>query len=392
MLITFFAEALESLWRNRLQSGLTALGLVAGITSVTAVAGLSVAVSDNFRSQLSDNSAPTITVTVDPQQGDPAAAALSFRDALSLEEAAPNVISRAVPMYFTIGSARFQHTNSEAYLVSTSGDGDRPLMSIGRYISDDDVQSASEVCVISDALARTLFEDEPPLGKIVRVDSMSLTVVGVRSPRGGSLFNAVEGSYLIAPYTTFRRHALPVYAIALWPTNETSASELESTSLDALATLKGSNAHYIVQATSVVINRVQLVITTVEVGLGILGSISLVVAGIGIMNIMLIAVSNRRTEIGIRKTVGASSFAIAVQFLMEALVLAIGAGGVGVLLGLLAVAIADQILDRFLGPTSVSFLALSMLGLTLSLASGISFGLYPALRASRLQPIEAIRQ
>jgi putative ABC transport system permease protein len=390
--LAYVPEALESIWRNRTRSLLSVLGMVIGIASVIAVLGLSQAGSNGMKQVLSSGGNPGFIVVADQSQDDPALATLYYRDTQLLVSYAPGAIARAIPIYqsgfrMTVnGKSDFLALNSTEAMNSKNG----VEILAGRTIEAEDVESAANVGIISKTAADKFFRNGNAVGHTVNVNSQRITIIGVYTITG-SLFNSLSGDALYVPYTT-AHHMLPgpISFIEFWPTPGTAAVDAIAAARAALARIH-RRAQYVIQDQSAALGIFEKVIAAIGIGLTFIGGIALFVAGVGIMNIMLVSVTERTREIGIRKSIGASSSDIATQFLMEATILSLTGGILGTAIGVIVVLFGRGIIQQAVGAAPVPWLLVIVVAAGFSMIVGIGFGSYPATRASNLDPVEALR-
>jgi putative ABC transport system permease protein len=289
-------------------------------------------------------------------------------------------------------------TTSKKDYVSVQADGgyhtDALVMAEGRKVSSDDVAGAARVAVITEDVASEFFGPATALGKYLRINGGRYEIVGVYADIKGSFINSIAGSSLvIVPYTTFHNYFDngPVDFLAVYPADPLDADAVGKASTSALQRVHGVRSKYTVQNTAEQMQTFENVLNIIGVGLSAIGGVALVVAGIGIMNIMLVSVTERTREIGIRKSIGASRNDIALQFLMEAVLLSLFGGAIGMALGLTTTIGAASLLSKQLGELLIPYLLIISIALTFSFLVGTVFGTYPALRAAGMDPIEALR-
>ncbi len=373
----FFAyagEALDAIWRNRTRSLLTMLGMIVGTSSVIAVLGIGSAASNGIADSLNSFGDPGFIVQVDPKQDDPLAASIQFRDAASVAEAAGGLVQYVSPNYQRNYALK---ANGVDYIAAVTSDNgvvlDTLTLHEGRRIGPADVDGATRVTLLSRPLERRFFGDDgTALGRQITIDGERFTIIGVFDDLKAGIFNNVGGSdFVNIPYTTFH--------------------EMAPGPVDALRHLHGPRAEYDVQDVLAFLNTFTSTIAIVSFGLTAIGGVALVVAGIGIMNIMLVSVAERTREIGIRKAIGGSRNDIVVQFLFEAVILSLLGGAIGTALGLGVTLLASSVVSSFVGPASVPLLPIVLVATGFSVVVGIFFGAYPAVRAGGLDPIEALR-
>ncbi len=395
-LLAYAGEALEALWRNRTRSFLTLLGMIIGTSSVIAVLGIGHAASGGISGTLNAFGDPGIFISVDPHQDDPQAAQIAYRDAPLVAAQAAGAVAHVIPNY-----QRNYHIrgNGIDYIGPVASQTDYVVDSLelreGRRIDAGDVAASAHVCLLGRAMERRFAGDDGrALGAILRIDGVRFRVIGVYSDVRSSIFNSQGGSdYLEIPYSTF--HELEpgaVDSLTLYPQRGAGLEDVRRSVVAALRRLHGPRAAYLLQDATAFESAFERTIGIVGTGLTAIGAVALLVAGIGVMNMMLVSVSERTREIGIRKAIGAGSRDIVLQFLMEAVILSLVGGGAGMLLGIAAVVLAYGAVANLLGPAPLPWLAIVSTAVGFSTFVGVAFGTYPALRAGRLDPIEAMRK
>jgi len=264
----------------------------------------------------------------------------------------------------------------------------------GRFITEEDMKKQANVCVLCSTVHERLFPDMPnPVGQLVRVDHLQLKVIGVLESKGRSPIGGDQDDQIFIPLTTLQKKLVGAESLSLILTAVPDMSQLDKTK-DEMAAVLREKRHVKVGQEDFDVSTVQemasiavIMSSTMHFLAIAIASISLVVGGIGIMNIMLVSVTERTREIGIRMAIGATPFDVLIQFLIEAVVLALLGGSIGVSLGLGA-AYALSLLAHW--PIVIDY---STIGISFGVSAcvGIFFGYYPAWRASQLDPIDALR-
>jgi len=404
--------SLQAIVANKLRSVLTLVGIVAGVASIIAVmTGISV-IQGALEREMSVLGAQTFQVQKWPAGGfggDAARRKAMRRPPLTLENA--QAIRDQVKCVDLVGSEIWDF----GYVVSYKGQSTNPNISIcggtpeypqnnthyvglGRNISQMDVQVARSVAVIGYAIAQKLFPFTDPIGKDIRLDGRKYQVVGVFDEKK-SAFGGRFDNYVLIPVSTYVNvygltdrngflRSVNITVRAKTPAQLNEAIEQTRQVLRHVRGLKPKDEdNFEFFNSQSLITQFNKVSMGVKLGAFIIGTIALVVAGIGIMNIMLVAVTERTREIGIRKALGARSQSILLQFLFEAVVLCNIGGVIGVIAGF-GLGNLVTVFTHFDANVPLEW---AVIGLVFCSAVGIAFGLLPALRAARLDPIEALR-
>jgi putative ABC transport system permease protein len=407
MLDQLFREALRSLMTNKLRSLLTILGIVIGVASVIAMVSLGRGVQGSLNEQFASMGTTQIGIMsqFDPSLTNPKPLTLSDLEALSDPENVPSVLRAAASVsgYLTT-SYGSESTSGNVYGVSANyGEMNGYKLTEGRFLNVEDVLGQSSVAVIGSLAAKKLFDRQNGIvGEMVRIDGQPYRVVGVLESRGISGFglSAGDGAVLV-PLSTAQMRLMPRAVrdqvdqidVQLRDTGEMDASIEQIKQVLRLRhrTPVGVDDFYVF-VPSQLLDALNQVTSVMTVFLGGVAAISLLVGGIGIMNIMLVSVTERTREIGLRKAIGASRRDILMQFLTESVVLSLLGGTIGILSGWL-IGLAISLYAQQSGTDlSVAMSPDAVLLATLfSSAIGIFFGFYPANRAANLMPVEALR-
>jgi putative ABC transport system permease protein len=394
-LVSYLEEATAALWRNRVRSALTMLGMIIGSASIIAVFGISRAATSGITGTFASFGQLPVFINVDSSQDYPARAAMHYRDAAGVAVALGDRAAYVEPSWQRTYQVSFGNVRDYESVVSDGGyHNDSLAMSEGRRFTNDDVASGARVCLMTSDLARKYFGNAPAVGSFLRVNGERCEVVGVYADIKGSFLNSVVSNTAVSlPYTTFYNDFSPGDADSLivYPADQNQADATGHAAIAALQHIHGARAAYQMQNGAGFMTGFNGVLNVIAAGLSAIGGVALVVAGIGIMNIMLVSVTERTREIGIRKAIGANRGNIALQFLMEAVVLSLIGGGIGMGLGLAVTIGAASLLSKQLGELLIPYLLIVCIALGFSIAVGTIFGTYPALRAATLDPIEALR-
>jgi putative ABC transport system permease protein len=392
-----FASGLEAIRAHRLRSVLTMLGIVIGISSVILTVGLGLGAQDKVASQidaLGSNlliiSPGSSTSSSGVRGGFGSASTLTLSDVTSVADTtvAPDVEAVA-PVVSSQATLVAGTTNWTSSLVGTSASWlpvrNREL-SEGRFFGDGE----SDVVVLGTDTASELFGRRGAVGETVTVAGRPVTVVGVLASSGASSESASEDDIALMPLPVVR--SLTGTASASVSTIYVQAGSEDTLSaayqeIDALLRNLHGDTDFSIATQESLLETANATNETLTILLGGVAAISLLVGGIGVMNIMLVAVTERVREIGLRKALGATPGAIRRQFLVEAGVLGACGGVLGAALGIAGAFVLPRLIDQ---PVSVSVVAVAA-AIGVSLAIGIGFGVYPATRAARLTPIDALR-
>lgn len=379
--------AVSHLARNKMRSGLTALGVVIGVAAVISLVSVGEGASYAVTSQVQKLGSNLITVSTMRHLG----GKLELGDAQMLLERVPSIVN-SVPSVTASASAKWLNRTYET-TVEGSTPGYAAVLNVsvaqGRFLLPEDVSERRKVAVVGQTVVEELFQGSPPIGQSIMLNGQQFTVVGVLAPKGGGIGRDYDDTILI-PVTTAMRLIGTTTLNAIY-CQARSADDAKA-AVDHILVIfeKKLRRPDLVRVFSQdeLIQTVGSVTGTMTTMLGAIGGISLLVGGIGIMNIMLVSVAERTKEIGIRKAVGAKRRDILLQFLVESVVVSLVGGVTGVALG----AGGSAAISRFSGFATRISPAAVLLGFCFSLAVGLFFGVYPAMRAASLDPVEALRR
>jgi putative ABC transport system permease protein len=397
--------AYRSLRANRMRSILTMLGMVIGVSAVIVMVAIGAGANERIAAQISSIGSnlllvlPGSTTAGGLRSGFGSAPTLTMADAKAIGRelpavrfAAPSVRSTSPVVYGNQNwSTLVQGVTPEYFEIREY------RLAEGRYFSADEMDASSKVAVVGKTVIRNLFGEESPVGAIFRIKRVPFTVIGVLEEKGQSLQGQDQDDIIIAPITTVQNklfgseHPGSVGVIIAQAVDRESIEEAEREVVSLLRQRhrigSGQEDDFSVRNLSEMLAVAEASTRVMSLLLGAIASVSLLVGGIGIMNIMLVSVTERTREIGIRLAVGARERDILVQFLIEAVSLSAAGGVVGILLGVGG----SMLISRFAGWSTIVDPGAVLLAFGFSAAVGIFFGFYPARKASRLDPIEALR-
>jgi putative ABC transport system permease protein len=402
--------AFRALRKNKMRSGLTVLGVVIGIAAVTAMVSIGESASALVQGQF--EALGTNVIVVMPgnrkaggvRQGN--VQTLTAADSDAIAEECETVLA-ASPIVGTSGQIVYANSNWSPNEMSGVGPDYLTVrnwqLRSGGFFTERDITSANKVCVIGDTLVGKLFQTTNPIGAKIRIKNIPMEVIGVLEPKGANMLGQDQDNIVLIPHSTVRKrlhgssfdnvHAIMVSARSIDRMAD-SQNEIYQLLSERHRIAPGDTPDFQVQNTTEIANVFGVITGTMTALLAAIAGISLLVGGVGIMNIMLVSVTERTREIGIRMAVGARSSDILRQFLVESVILSCFGGLVGVLLGVGAsVGVTSAINAISPGsdwPVVISFPA-AIVAMLFAAMVGIFFGFYPAWRASRLDPIEALR-
>jgi putative ABC transport system permease protein len=402
--------AFATLGKNKLRSGLTVLGVVIGIASVTTMVSVGQGGSALIQKQFQSFGSNMLIVFPGSREREGArqgtVPTLTAADATAIAEECPAVraVSPLVGASGQVIAGNFNWKPNEMvgigpdYLTVRNWQ-----LARGEFISERDVAGAAKVCVIGHTLVTRLFPGEDPIGKLARVKNIPFRIIGVLAKKGANLVGQDQDDILMMPFTTVQKRLQgATFASIGWimvsarseALSWQAEKEVRALLMDRHRIPRGQPPDFEVRNSVETANIFAIVTASMTAMLATIAAISLVVGGVGIMNIMLVSVTERTREIGIRMALGARPRDILRQFLVESVVLASIGGLMGIVLGVGASAgitvVINAILPSADWPMIVSVPA-AVAALLFAAGVGVFFGFYPARRASRLDPIEALR-
>jgi len=400
----FISESIQTLSLNKLRTSLATLGIVIGIGSVIALISLGQGSQKSVESQIESLGSNLLTVMPGFQQAGGVRGAAGGGTSLTLEDAEAIMESSRITTVKNVSpelSRRSQvttsknNTNTQIYGVTPAYSQVRKIEVLsGAFISQRDVDSVSKVAVLGPQVVTDLFgESSNPVGQSVRIEGQSFRIIGVTVSKGGAGFQN-QDDIIFIPLTTAQKvlyGADYLSSISVEAKNEdvmvAAQDEVGYLLLDRHKLSDPTQADFSILSQSDILSTASSVTGTFTALLSGIAAISLIVGGIGIMNIMLVTVTERTREIGLRKALGAKGKTIISQFLIESIILTFAGGIIGMTIGV----IASLIISKIIGlPFTISIGSI-VLAIGVSGAIGILFGWYPAKKASDLQPIEALR-
>jgi len=396
---------------NKSRSGLTILGIVIGITAIILIMSIGQGAESLILGQISGMGAETIVIRPGREPKGPTelgetlfSDSLKSRDieALKKKENVPGLRDIA-PAVVVPGSVSYKRETYKATIWGWSAEFMGEIMGIypekGKFFTETDIRQKAKVALIGQKVKEELFGNGEAIGKNIKIRGKNFRVIGVFSKGGRSSFFDIDEIVLL-PYTTAQSYLLGIDYFHEVTVRAKSYKEVPRVVADIKATLREMHNitnpekdDFFVVTHDDMINRIKSVMGALTAFLTSVVAISLVVGGIGIMNIMLVSVTERTREIGLRKALGATNSDILIQFLIEAVVLTLFGGLIGILLGFILSFASSIVLSKILAAEwSFSFpISAVFLGLGVSGFVGLLFGLYPARAASKKNPIEALR-
>ncbi|HOW56698.1 MAG TPA: ABC transporter permease [Smithellaceae bacterium] len=397
--------ALRALWVNKMRSFLTMLGIIIGVGAVITMLAVGTGASEKISEQIASVGSNLIIVIPGSitqggiRMGMGSQSTLTRDDAEAIEKEC-SAVKAVAPVLNTAAQIIYGNQNWATGVYGTSPGilevKDCGLVA-GRNFIDQDIRSANKVCLLGQTIVDNLFGGIDPIGQIIRIKKVPFTVIGILEPKGQSLMGQDQDDVIYVPVTTAQKRlvgratpgmvrSIMVKAISA---DHMALAEKQVTELLRQRHRTGSNKDddFTVRNLTQMMQVAEQSANVMTILLGAIASISLIIGGIGIMNIMLVSVTERTREIGIRMAIGAKTWDIRVQFIIEALTLSMIGGIFGIVTGVTGANILSAVAGWSTIVSALSiFLAFGFSGLV-----GIFFGFYPAYKASLLNPIDALR-
>jgi len=400
-----FRISFRALKVNKMRSALTMLGIIIGVGAVIAMLAVGTGASKKISDQISSMGSnlliilPGATTAGGVRMGSGTQPTLTMGDAEAIQKECPAVQDIA-PVHSGVAQVVYGHQNWSTGVVGTT-----PSMLIvrdwslaaGRSFTEQDVKSATKVCLLGQSVVDNLFGDMDPTGQFIRIKNVPFVVNGVLAPKGQSAQGQDQDDTILIPVTTAQKKLFGTSfpgMVRIIMVKAKSTEDLSSAEKQINELLR--QRHHIgpKQDNDFTVRNLTQVMQTAEQStkvmtllLGAIASVSLLVGGIGIMNIMLVSVTERTREIGIRMAIGAKTWDIRLQFLIEALTLSLIGGVAGIILGISG----SKLISTLAGWTTIISPFSVLMAFGFSGLVGIFFGFYPAYKASLLDPIEALR-
>ncbi|WP_432408809.1 ABC transporter permease [Wukongibacter sp. M2B1] len=379
--------AMKSIVSNKLRTLLTMLGIIIGVASVIIMVSIGEGASEDIKSRIEGMGSNLLTISL---RSNANRYSLKYEEIKKFDEI--EGVSEVAPVISGNITAKF---GTESLSVSLNGIDDAYMsvndynIEYGRAVVPLDIDNREKVAVLGSYIVEELFGDINPVGEYIKIDGTRFKVVGVLKSKGSSM-GASSDEVIFIPISTAERflkitRIRTIYIQADSPESVTTAQENIEASL--LERLDNDDSLYRVFNQTQILETIEEVTKSTSLMLGGIAAISLLVGGIGIMNIMLVSVTERTREIGIRKAIGAKRRDVLTQFLIESSVIS----GIGGVIGIIISYLSVYVLKRTFGMSAVTPIYIVMAAFSFSLAVGVFFGLYPANKASKLRPVDALR-
>ena len=380
-----FLLALSNIMYDKMRSFLTMLGIIVGVAAVIILISLMNGMSNMITEQFEEIGTTSITVNVQDRGG---SRTVYEDDIYALRDNNPSLLSGVSPAIIKLPGDSDDITSSATGVSEEYASMKKLNVTNGRFLSYMDMKENAKVCVIGTYIQKELFGTASPLGNSIKLNGIPYTVVGILEEKDDSQSGGADDAVYI-PYTTASRVSRNSYISSYTLTAVSDSVVEEASDLIEAELMKkiGDDDYYTVSTLTQVLDMATEMLDKMKILLVCIAGISLLVGGIGIMNIMLVSVTERTREIGIRKSLGAKSGAIMSQFVIEAGTVS----GVGGILGIIVGAVVAVVAGKLLGLTATPSLGAIAIAFGVSVGIGILFGYLPAKNAAKLNPIDALR-
>jgi putative ABC transport system permease protein len=398
--------AFQALFLNKLRSFLTMLGIIIGVGAVVAMLSIGAGAQQSIIQSVQGIGSNLIIITPgNPEEEQNMGAQFMFSgqqaklktDDLQAIEREATLITGVAPVVFSSSIISYSNNSAQSTIYASTENG-RELYNMdiekGKFYSKSDVSNASNVAVIGQTVIKKLFGKIEPTGKIIKIDGKNFKVIGTLEARGTDTFGNDQDDFISIPVTTAQNKLYGLDSYNMILAQSVSEEDIDAASEEIESILRrhrnirfGEKEDFSVRNQTQILDVISTITNIFTVVIAGIASISLLVGGIGIMNIMLVSVTERTREIGIKKAIGAKNRDILIQFLVESIVLSVTGG----ILGILFAVSVSAILSRFtVLVTSITVFPI-IIAFSFSTVIGLFFGIYPAMRAARLNPIDALR-